>query len=138
MEQIIASQMRNIHSHFIFFTRFTIDRLVQALPGRYLLDGFDACQGARLNVLDLIKAPTAAAVAYSLTNPSQGKRNVPRETNQHLFELVFPLSKSTRSESWEPSLIFNVFSFSLSSQVLPLLTERMQTNGHCLFWLSAV
>lgn len=36
----------------------------------------DACQGARLNVLDLIKAPTAAAVAYSLTNPSQGKRNV--------------------------------------------------------------
>jgi len=36
----------------------------------------DACQGARLNVLDLIKSPTAAAVAYSLTNPSRGKRNV--------------------------------------------------------------
>ena len=30
----------------------------------------------RLNVLDLIKSPTAAAVAYSLTNPSRGKRNV--------------------------------------------------------------
>lgn len=36
----------------------------------------DACAGARLNVLDLIKSPTAAAVAYSLTNPSSGKRNV--------------------------------------------------------------
>mmetsp|Transcript_1830 Transcript_1830/g.3190 ORF Transcript_1830/g.3190 Transcript_1830/m.3190 type:complete len:477 (+) Transcript_1830:82-1512(+) len=36
----------------------------------------EACQGARLNVLDLIKSPTAAAVAYSLTNPSRGKRNV--------------------------------------------------------------
>lgn len=36
----------------------------------------EACAGARLNVLDLIKSPTAAAVAYSLTNPSNGKRNV--------------------------------------------------------------
>jgi len=36
----------------------------------------DACQGARLNVLDLIKSPTAAAVAYSLTNPTRGKRTV--------------------------------------------------------------
>lgn len=36
----------------------------------------DACQGARLNILDLIKCPTAAAVAYSLTNPNRGKRNV--------------------------------------------------------------
>jgi len=36
----------------------------------------DACQTARLNVIELIKAPTAAAVAYSLTNPSRGKRNV--------------------------------------------------------------
>lgn len=36
----------------------------------------DACHGARLNVLSLIKAPTAAAVAYGLTNPCRGKRNV--------------------------------------------------------------
>merc|ERR1712176_384698 len=35
-----------------------------------------ACRGARLNVLDLIKSPTAAAVAYTLTNHIKTKRHV--------------------------------------------------------------
>jgi len=35
-----------------------------------------ACREARLKVLDLVKSPTAAAIAYTLTNPNQGKCNV--------------------------------------------------------------
>merc|ERR1712048_192160 len=36
----------------------------------------EACMGARLNVVDLIKSPTAAAIAYTLTNQNRSKRNV--------------------------------------------------------------
>jgi len=36
----------------------------------------DACRGARLNVLELLKSPTAAAIAYSLTNRNRTRRHV--------------------------------------------------------------
>jgi len=36
----------------------------------------EACRGARLNVLDLVKAPTAAGIALSLTKPFSGNRNL--------------------------------------------------------------
>lgn len=35
-----------------------------------------ACREARLNVLELVKAPTAASIAYTLKNPSREKCNV--------------------------------------------------------------
>jgi len=37
---------------------------------------FAACKIARLKVLDLLKSPTACAIAYCLTNPTKGRRNM--------------------------------------------------------------
>lgn len=36
----------------------------------------EACRGARLKVLALVKAPSAAGIAFCLTNPMAGRRNV--------------------------------------------------------------
>lgn len=74
---IMLVHLRKMAERYLGVTVIDVVVTVPACYGRLQREAIlDACQGARLNVLELVKSPTAAAIAYSLTNPNMGKRNV--------------------------------------------------------------
>lgn len=74
---MLLAHLRKMAEQYLGVTVMDAVITVPACYGRNQREALlEACRGARLNVLDLVKAPTAAAIAYSLTNPNGGRRNV--------------------------------------------------------------
>lgn len=79
-EEILTMLISHLRKSAEKYLGVTVMEAVVTVPSRYGKQQreaiLEACKGARLNVLDLVKAPTAAAIAYNLTNRSRDKRNV--------------------------------------------------------------
>jgi len=79
-EDIVTMLLVHLRKTAEKFLGMTVMDAVITIPARYGKNQreamLDACRGARLNILDLIKSPTAAAIAYSLTNRIRMRRNV--------------------------------------------------------------
>jgi len=74
---ILLAHLRRVAERHLHTT--VVDAVV-TVPARYGQNQreaiVEACRGARLNVVDLVKAPTSAGIAYALTNESRAKGNV--------------------------------------------------------------
>lgn len=79
-EEIVTLLLAHLRRNAEKFLSVTVMDAVVTIParcGRYQQEAIlAACRGARLNVLELVKSPTSSAIAYSLTNRRDTRRNV--------------------------------------------------------------